>query len=118
MQQETLNALRDHLTTINANVEATALISPDGVILFSSLPQYLNGQRVGSIMAAISYCGKQALQGACYGNLKHVLLKLISGYVLLSPISEGGFMAAIFKAETTLENIVADTPQLTMRLAA
>lgn len=118
MQQEALNTILDHLNGVNANVEATAVISADGAIISSSLPPHLSGQRLGTIMASISYCGKYVMDSADYGNLKHILLKLISGYVLLTPAQTGEVMVAVFKTETPLEDIVADAPRLAIRLAA
>lgn len=118
MQQETLDTILEHLSHVNADIEAAAIISPEGVSLFSSLPQHLSGQRIGTIMATINYCGRFALQGACYGNLKHILLKLISGYILLTPLSANRSAVVIFKAETPLDSIVGDVPQLVTRLAA
>jgi predicted regulator of Ras-like GTPase activity (Roadblock/LC7/MglB family) len=91
MQKTRTDLLVDRLRTLQANtpdVESSAVVSVDGLIIASSLPVGFEEDRVSAMSAAMLSLGDRIAGELGRGLLKEVYIHGNDGYVLL--VSVGG----------------------------
>src|SRR5690606_33681716 len=74
----------EDLKNSSADVEASALISTDGLMIASALPNGMDEDRVGAMSAALLALGERAARELARGSLERVLLQGERGYVIMS----------------------------------
>lgn len=77
-----LNTLKD-LNSSSADIEGSAVISTDGLVMSAALPAGLDEARVGAMSAALESLGARTAKELARGNLEQVLVKGTGGYVLM-----------------------------------
>lgn len=70
-----LQQVLEELRGSSADVEASALISTDGLMIASALPQGIDENRVGAMSAAMLSLGERAASELARGRLERVLLQ-------------------------------------------
>jgi predicted regulator of Ras-like GTPase activity (Roadblock/LC7/MglB family) len=83
MRAEILNSILNDLNTVSAEVIASAVISTDGLVMSSVLPQDIDGDRLGAMSAAMLSLGDRAVQELGRGNLEQIIVKGREGYIVL-----------------------------------
>lgn len=86
---ETLNQVLRSLTTESPDIQAAALVSEDGLILASALPQHVEELRVGGMSATVLSLGARAAGELGLGRPEQVLIKGQGGYAVLSSAAQG-----------------------------
>lgn len=84
MRIETVQRILEDLKNSSADVEASALISTDGLMIASALPNGMDEDRVGAMSAALLALGERAARELARGSLERVLLQGERGYVIMS----------------------------------
>lgn len=69
-------------------IEAAAIVSLDGLIIASALPENMSEDRVSAMSAAILSLSESISQEMGRGTLEQVFTKGENGYVILTTISE------------------------------
>ena len=75
MRSEVLNSILNDLNGTSADIEASAVISTDGLMIASMLPAELDEDRVGAMSAAILALGDRSAAELARGELEQVLIK-------------------------------------------
>jgi predicted regulator of Ras-like GTPase activity (Roadblock/LC7/MglB family) len=83
MRAEILNSILNDLNTVSAEVIASAVISTDGLVMSSVLPQDIDGDRLGAMSAAMLSLGDRAVQELGRGHLEQIIVKGREGYIVL-----------------------------------
>ncbi len=83
MRAELLNTILSDLNAVSNEVIASAIISTDGLIMSSVLPQDIDGDRLGAMSAAMLSLGDRAVQELGRGHLEQVIVKGRGGYIVL-----------------------------------
>ncbi|MEO8296187.1 MAG: roadblock/LC7 domain-containing protein [Burkholderiales bacterium] len=84
MRAELLSAILEELNGSSADIEASAVLSTDGLVMAAQLPPALEEDRVGAMSAALVSLGERTARELARGELEQVLVKGRLGYVLMA----------------------------------
>lgn len=84
MRNEYLSSALIELNRTSADIEASAVISKDGLIMASQLPAGLDEDRVGAMSAAMLSLGERTSAELQRGELNQVLISGSDGYIVLA----------------------------------
>ncbi len=79
---EDLNKALSELQLSSGDIEASAVVSEDGLIIASSLSQNIEEARVAAMCAAMISMGDRAAMELGRGKLQQLFLKGDSGYII------------------------------------
>lgn len=108
MREDMLKSILSDLNGSSADIEASAVISTDGLMMASLLPAGLEEERIGAMSAAILALGRRTAEELSRGDLEQVLLKGAHGYVLLTGAGSDAVLAVMAKASAKLGLIFLD----------
>lgn len=95
------------------DIEASALVSVDGLPIASALPQGVEEDRVSAMSAAMLSLGERIASELGRGTLAQVYIKGEKGYVVLMSVGEEAVLTALAREQAKLGLIL-----LEMRRAA
>lgn len=75
MRADMLNSLLNQLNSSSTDIEASAIISTDGLTIASMLPAGMDEDRVGAMSAAMLSLGDRTSQELARGSMEQVLVK-------------------------------------------
>jgi len=84
MRSEMLSSVLADLNGSSVDIEASAVISTDGLIIAAHLPDAIDEDRVGAMSAAILSLGERTAEELARGSLEQVLIKGERGYILMT----------------------------------
>ncbi|HET92136.1 MAG TPA: hypothetical protein ENN99_15560 [Chloroflexi bacterium] len=99
--------LRD-LQVSTADVEASAVVSVDGLIIASALPVNVEEDRVSAMSAAMLSLGERIAGELGRGLLNQVYIKGKQGYVLLMSVGEDAVLTVLAREGAKLGLIFLD----------
>jgi predicted regulator of Ras-like GTPase activity (Roadblock/LC7/MglB family) len=105
MATSRVGRLTDALYEIQNNaldIEASAIVSVDGLIIASALPSETGEDRVAAMSAAMLSLGERIAQELGRGNLEQVYVKGDRGYVLLMSVGEEAVLTVLARASAKL----------------
>lgn len=77
------------------DIEASAVVSVDGLIMASALPAEVEEDRVSAMSAAMLSLGERIANELGRGNLEQVYIRGNAGYVILSSVGEEAVLTAL-----------------------
>jgi predicted regulator of Ras-like GTPase activity (Roadblock/LC7/MglB family) len=101
------------LQASSPDVEASAIVSVDGLPIASALPQGVEEDRVSAMSAAMLSLGERIASELGRGSLAQVYIKGEKGYVVLMSVGEEAVLTALAREQAKLGLIL-----LEMRRAA
>ena len=99
--------LRD-LQASSPDIEASAVVSVDGLTIASALPQSVEEDRVAAMSAAMLSLGERIATELGRGTLEQVYIKGSNGYVLLISVAEDAVLTALARENAKLGLILLD----------
>jgi len=108
MRSDMLTSILTDLNGTSADIEATGIISTDGLMMASALPANLDEDRVGAMSAAMLSLGDRTAQELVRGTLEQVLIKGDKGYVLMTHAGEEAVLTVLAKPNAKLGLIFLD----------
>ncbi len=90
------------LNASSADIEASALISIDGLLIDSVMPQGMDEDRIGAMSAALLSLGERTARELGRGRLERVLVQGENGYVIMTAAGEEAVLTVLTKAEVRL----------------
>lgn len=99
--QQIRQALED-LNTSSADIEASALISIDGLLIDAVLPHGMDEDRLGAMSAALLSLGERTARELGRGRLERVLVQGENGYVIMTAAGEEAVLTVLTRAEVKL----------------
>jgi len=108
MRAEVLNSILSDLNGSTTDIEASAVLSTDGLIMASMLPASMDEDRVGAMSAAMLSLGERISSELMRGELDQVLIKGDQGYVLMTHAGGDAVVTVIAKPDTRLGLIFLD----------
>ena len=108
MRADMLTSVLTELNGTSADIEASGVISTDGLMMASVLPSGLDEDRVGAMSAAMLSLGDRTSQELNRGGLEQVLIKGENGYVLMTYAGEEAVLTVIAKPNAKLGLIFLD----------
>jgi uncharacterized protein len=108
MRADLLTSILSELNGTSADIEASGVISTDGLMMASVLPAGLDEDRIGAMSAAMLSLGDRTAQELMRGNLEQVLIKGAKGYVLMVYAGDEAVLTVIAKQNSRLGLIFLD----------
>jgi predicted regulator of Ras-like GTPase activity (Roadblock/LC7/MglB family) len=99
------------------DIEASAIVSVDGLTIASALPQEVEEDRVSAMSAAMLSLGERIASELGRGNLKQVYIKGEQGFVILTSIGEDAVLTALARENAKLGLIFLDMRRATNEIA-
>lgn len=109
--------LRD-LQVSTPDIEASAVVSVDGLSIASSLPGGVEEDRVSAMSAAMLSLGERIAHELGRGGLSQVYVKGEHGYVILSAVGEDAVLTVLAREDAKLGLVFFDMKRATEDLKA
>ena len=90
------------------DIEASAVVSADGLTIASALPQGVEEDRVAAMSAAMLSLGERIAAELGRGSLEQVYIKGSNGYVILMSIGSEAVLTALARENAKLGLILLD----------
>jgi uncharacterized protein len=108
MRSDLLLSILSELNGTSADIEASGVISTDGLMMASVLPTNMDEDRVGAMSAAMLSLGDRTAQELSRGELEQVLIKADKGYVLMTYAGREAVLTVLAKPNAKLGLIFLD----------
>jgi predicted regulator of Ras-like GTPase activity (Roadblock/LC7/MglB family) len=105
--QQMVDRLRE-LQASSPDIEASAVVSVDGLSIASALPQGVEEDRVSAMSAAMLSLGERIAGELGRGSLEQVYIKGVKGYVVLMSVGEEAVLTALAREQAKLGLIFLD----------
>ncbi len=102
-----VDRLRD-LQASSPDIEASAVVSVDGLTIASALPQGVEEDRVSAMSAAMLSLGERIASELGRGSLDQVYIKGEEGFVILMSIGDDAVLTALAREDAKLGLIFLD----------
>jgi len=103
---EALKQVLHELQTATPDIQASALVSDDGLMIACSLPKNMQEDRVGAISATLLNVGTQAAADLRRGALRDILIHGDEGYACMISAGSGTLLLTMATASTTLGRLL------------
>ncbi len=114
---EELNNVLSSLQASSSDVEACAIVSEDGLIMASALPQGVEEARVAAMSAAMLSMGGRTAAELNRGNLEQLFLKGATGYVAIMQAGAHAVLVGLARKEAKLGLLFLDMARAAERAA-
>lgn len=111
-----VDRLRD-LQAGTPDIEASAVVSVDGLIMASSLPTDVDEDRISAMSAAMLSLGDRIASELNRGTLEQVYIKGSSGIIVLMAVGEDAVLTVLARERARLGLIFLDMRRATEDLA-
>ncbi len=105
--QQMVDRLRE-LQASSPDIEASAVVSVDGLSIASALPQGVEEDRVSAMSAAMLSLGERIASELGRGTLEQVYIKGEKGYVVLMSVGQEAVLTALAREQAKLGLIFLD----------
>lgn len=105
---EQLNRILRSLQSASLDVEASALISEDGLMIASALPQHIEESRAAGMSATILSLGTRVVHELERGDVQEVLVRGSDGYAVLLASGSGTLLLALANRNAKLGLLFLD----------
>ncbi|RMX03550.1 hypothetical protein D8I35_16905 [Corticibacter populi] len=118
MRIDILESTLKELNGSTADIEASALISIDGLLVASAMPQGMDEDRIGAMSAAILSMGERAARELARGALERVLIQGSNGVIIMTSAGEEAVLTVTAKANAKLGLLFLDIKRAAQTLAS
>lgn len=102
-----VDRLRD-LQAGTPDIEASAVVSVDGLIMASSLPSGVDEDRISAMSAAMLSLGDRIASELSRGNLEQVYIRGSEGFIVLMAVGEDAVLTVLARKSAKLGLIFLD----------
>jgi len=99
--EKMVESLRDMQTAV-PDIEASAVVSVDGLIMASALPTDVEEDRVSAMSAAMLSLGERIAGELGRGDLDQVYIRGDEGFIILTAIGEEAVLTALARSKAKL----------------
>lgn len=108
MRADVLDSILGELNSSSVDIEASGVISTDGLMMAAKLPSGLDEDRVGAMSAAMLSLGDRTAKELSRGTLEQVLIKGEMGYIIMTYAGNEAVVTVIAKPNAKLGLIFLD----------
>ncbi len=105
--EQMISRLRD-LRASTPDIEASAVVSVDGLIIASDLPMDVEEDRVSAMSAAMISLGERIASELGRGTLDQVYIRGNNGYVILMAVGEEAVLTSLSRSDARLGLVFLD----------
>ncbi|HOO96209.1 MAG TPA: roadblock/LC7 domain-containing protein [Caldisericia bacterium] len=105
MNQPRISEIRriiDQLARSNPDIIGCALVSDDGLPIYSVIPEHILEDSVSAMSATLYALGERVITDLISGELRQVYIKGDKGYVVISSVGDIGTLAVLAKSDAKL----------------
>jgi len=113
---EQLNTVLRQLQTESPDVTASALISDDGLMIASALPQHVEEVRIAGMSATIHSLGSRAAAELKLGEVEQILIRGQDAYAVMLKATEGTMLLCLTSSNAKLGLIFLDMTQAVRKI--
>jgi predicted regulator of Ras-like GTPase activity (Roadblock/LC7/MglB family) len=115
--QQMIACLKD-LQVSSPDIEASAVVSVDGLTMASSLPADVEEDRVSAMSAAMLSLGERIASELGRGTLDQVYIRGEGGFVILMSVGEDAVLTVLARSQAKLGLLFLDMKRSAEELAA
>lgn len=116
-REEMLRSALTELIQRSAEVDAAAVVSMDGLVMASVLPNTLEEDRLGAMSAALLSLGERTSEELGRGELAQVFVEGKAGYVFLMSAGEDAVLTALVRKGSKLGLVLYDVKGAATKIA-
>ncbi|MBL0311495.1 MAG: roadblock/LC7 domain-containing protein [Holophagaceae bacterium] len=105
---DSLNQILRTLQAETPDIEASALVSEDGLMIASALPQHIDEMRVAGMSSTLLSLGTRVSAELARGSLEQVLIRGENGYAIMVAAAQGTMLIVLTTREAKLGLIFLD----------
>lgn len=105
---DSINRILRSLQSGSPDVEASALISEDGLMIASALPQHIDEARIAGMSATLLSLGTRAATELERGEVEQVLVRGSYGYAVMLAAGNGTLLLVLASASAKLGLVFLD----------
>lgn len=117
MRADILTSVLIELNGTSTDIEASGIISTDGLMIAAALPAGMDEDRVGAMSSAMLSLGDRTAQELGRSTLEQVLIKGDRGYVLMTHAGEEAVLTVLAKPNARLGLIFLDVSRAAQSIA-
>ena len=114
---EQLNRILRSLQAGTPDIEASALISEDGLMIASALPQHIEEGRVAGMSSTLMSLGSRAAGELERGDLQQVLIRGPEGYAVMMAAASGTMLLVLATKAAKLGLLFLDMDRAVKEIA-
>ncbi|MEN8140944.1 MAG: roadblock/LC7 domain-containing protein [Thermodesulfobacteriota bacterium] len=99
-----------------ADIEASALFTEDGLVIASSMPYHLDRDHISALSAAMLAMAKRTCSELKQGGMEQLMLKGEEGYAVIQSAGEFSALVTITKESATLGLVFLRMKQATEQI--
>lgn len=111
-----MQSILTDLNNTSSNIQASALISTDGLVIASALPQDMNEDTLGAISAALHSVGVRSVRDLASGAMEHIMVKSSQDYIVMTQAGKEAVLTVIVKSHVGLEQVMSNIKFATQKL--
>ena len=108
MREEMIISILSELNAGTKDIEASAVISLDGIIIASILPPGMDEERLGALNATLVTLADRSARELGRGQLEQVLVKGSNGYILMTYTGEQAILSVMTSPNAKLGLVTMD----------
>lgn len=112
-----LTEMLKELSGASPDIEASAVVSTDGLVIASALPKDVEEDRVAAMSAAMLSLGERTSKELMKGSLEEVFVKGQNGYILLMGAGEEAVLTALARKNAKLGLVFLDMKRAAEEIA-
>ena len=116
--ESTLKSILSKLNSVSNEIEASAVMTRDGINLASKIRKDVNPDRLGAMCASLLSLGAKTAKELARGNLKQVLIEGDQGCVLIVHIGKSAVLAIVSKSSSNLGMVFVETRKTAKEIEA
>lgn len=109
MREDMLVSILNELNGSTADIQGSAVISTDGLMIASALPSSYNEEMVSAMAAAMLLLGERTASELKRGELEQVIVKGRLGYVILVSAGQDAVLCVLARSDAKLGLVMLDT---------
>ncbi|KYC49473.1 MAG: Roadblock/LC7 domain protein [Candidatus Methanofastidiosum methylothiophilum] len=116
-RMDKLTEMLKELSGTSPDIEASAVVSTDGLVIASALPKDVEEDRVAAMSAAMLSLGERTSKELMKGSLEEVFVKGQNGYILLMGAGEEAVLTALARKDAKLGLVFLDMKRAAEEIA-
>ena len=109
MKAEKLNDILRNLNASSTDIEASAIVSTDGLTIAAALTEGIDEDRVGAMSAAMLSLGNRTADELRRGQLEQIMIKGNKGYVMITNVGKEAVLIVVARPTAKLGLVFLDT---------
>lgn len=116
-RSDALNAILNSLASSSADIEASAIVSSDGLLMASNFPADMDEDVMAAMAASLLTMGQRASEELGRGELDQVFVRGAQGFFIIMAAGSEGVLAAVCSKKAKLGLIFLDMQRAAAEVA-